>query len=178
AAGAVYPELILRRNLVMSGCDGLDRPSAPSVALSRGGTALLTAPFLPQPPSRTQKAWGIAASAILATFSHEPLGVLSAGGDRERKKQLLRDWWDISNRDDLLGALAWIEQGGHRSLFSELGARASKASAEELKDVESRLSSEDANGVRVARRYYEKLGTQSITGWDYARNISLCRWGV
>lgn len=49
---------------------------------------------------------------------------------------------------------------------------------DDLKKVVSRLDSEDTNSVVVARRYYEKLGSQSITGWDFARYINLCRWGV
>lgn len=159
-------------------CDGLDRPNAPNRAVIPGGTVLFTAPFPSQTPSPVQRSWAIAATAILATFNHEPLGTLSAGGDRQRQKQLLRDWWGISDRDDLLDALAWIDQGGHRKFFSELGAGVSKTSPEALKNVVSGLGSDEANSLRVAQQYYEKFGTQSITGWDYGRYISLCRWGV
>ena len=157
-------------------CDGLDRENAPSTAASGIGTA----PSFPSasPPSRAQKSWAIAASAILATFNREPLGTLSSGGDPQRTKKLLRDWWGISSRDELLGALSWIEQGGHRQLFSALGARTAAASPEELKAALSHFNAENANSVRVAHRYYGKYSNQSITGWDYGRYINLCRWAV
>jgi len=159
-------------------CDGLDRENAPSTAASGIGPGLVTPSVDSQPASRAQKSWAIAASAILATFNREPLGTLSSGGDAQRTKKLLRDWWGISSRDELLGALSWIEQGGHRQLFSSLGARTATATPEELKEALSHLNSENANSVRVAHRYYEKFGARSITGWDYARYINLCRWGV
>lgn len=159
-------------------CDGLDRENAPSTAASGGGAGAATPFAASHTPSWAQKEWALAASAILATFNREPLGTLSSGGDPQRTKRLIRDSWGVANRDDLLGALSWIEQGGHRQIFSELGARTEKASPEQLKDALSRLDSEKANSVRVAHRYYEKFGMQSITAWDYARYINLCRWGV
>ena len=158
-------------------CEGLDRQNAPSTAASGAG-ALSTSPALSHPPSREQKAWAIAASAILATHNHEPLTVLPSGGNPQGTRKLLRDWWGISSRDELLSALSWIEQGGHRQLFTALGERTAKASPEQLKEALTHLDAEKANSVRVAHRYYEKFGTQSITGWDYARYINLCRWGI
>jgi Protein of unknown function (DUF1266) len=163
-------------------CDGLERQNAPSTAASAGGGATQAWNSGSQTPSRAQKAWAIAASAILAGFNREPTNTLAAGGLTEEQKirtrRLLEEWWGIGNRDDLFGALSWIEQGGHRQVFSALGARASQLGPEDLKKVVGRLNSEDANSVLVARRYYEKLGGQSITGWDFGRYINLCRWGV
>jgi ankyrin repeat protein len=162
-------------------CDELDRQNVPSAATSGGG-ALSSARdeevSANQPRSRTQERWALAASAILATFNQEPLNSLSSGGSALETKLLLQNWWSISNRDDLLQALDWIDQGGHRRMFATLGARTSNLSPDELSKAVSKLSSEDANSVLVAHRYYEKYAAQSITGWDYARYINLCRWGV
>jgi len=37
---------------------------------------------------------------------------------------------------------------------------------------------EDAvQGLTIARTYYAALGKKSLLGWDYARYVSLCRWG-
>lgn len=159
-------------------CDELERVNAPSTAAAGGGPAVSAPSLASRPVSRAQKAWAIAASAILATFNREPLGTLSSGGDPQASKRLLRNAWGISSHNDLVGALAWIEQGGHRQLFTALGARSSSATPQALKEVESRLNSEDANSLRVAHAYYQKFGAQSITAWDYARYINLCRWGV
>ena len=92
-------------------------------------------------------------------------------------RQTLAVWWGIRGREDLLAALTWIEQGGHRQQFSSVGEHVSKLSLEESKRLVSSLNAEDANSVVIARRYYQALGQKGITGWDYSRYINLCRWG-
>lgn len=162
-------------------CEELDRQNAPSTAVSGFGT-LSSVPadqVLPsQPPSHAQERWALAASAILSTYNHESLERISSGGSVIGTRSLLQNSWDVSNHDELLKALEWIDEGGHRQMFSALGARTSNLSPEDLTRAVSHLSSEDANSVMVAHRYYEKYSAQSITAWDYARYINLCRWGV
>ncbi len=162
-------------------CDGLDRQNVPSTAASGTG-ALSTVPFdaasSNQPRSRAQERWALAASAILSTYNQEPLDTLSAGGSVLGAKRLLHDSWGISNHDDLLKTLDWIDQGGHRQLFSAIGARTSNLSTDELARAVSHLDPENANSVMVAHRYYDRYSAQSISAWDYARYINVCRWGV
>jgi len=159
-------------------CDGLERQNAPSTAASGPGGVAVNASSVNDHPSREQQRWAIAASAILSGANHENLNTLSSGGSALSTRRLLEDSWGISDRDSFLKALEWIEQGGHRQLFNALGERSSRASAEELSAVLSKLNSEDANSLTMAHRYYEKFGSQSITAWDYGRYINLCRWGV
>lgn len=163
-------------------CDGLDRQNAPSTAAAGPGTAF-SAPVYQSSsdngtPSRTQKQWAIAASAILSVFNHERLDTLSSDDSVIRVRALLQNSWSISNHDELLQTLAWIDQGGHRKMFSTLGARSANLSQEQLSNVIRHLNSEDANSLMVAHRYYAKYSTQSITAWDYARYINVCRWSV
>jgi ankyrin repeat protein len=162
-------------------CNQLDREKIPSTAAT--GTGAL--PGFPvgsavanQSPSRAQQNWALAASAIVATHNHEPLDTLSSGGTVLGTKRMLQDWWGISNRDQLLQSLEWIDQGGHRQLFSALGARTASLSPEDLSRLVSQLDPEDANSLTIAHRYYGKYSTQSITAWDYGRYINVCRWGV
>jgi ankyrin repeat protein len=162
-------------------CNELDRQNLPSAATSGGGdlsSAHVDGVVANQPRSRDQEHWALAATAILATFNREPLNSLSSGGSTLSTKLTLQNWWGISNRDDLLRTLDWIDQGGHRQMFSTLGARTSNLSPDELSKAIGKLSPEDANSILVAHRYNEKYAAQSITGWDYARYINLCRWGV
>ena len=162
-------------------CEGLDRQNVPGTAAS--GTGMLSSvPFDPassnQPRSRAQERWALAASAILSTYNHEPLDTLSSRDSVVEARRLLQNSWDISNREDLLKTLDWIDQGGHRQLFNALGSRAANLSPDELAKAASRLGAEDANSVMVAHQYYEKYSTQSIAAWDYARYINVCRWSV
>jgi ankyrin repeat protein len=162
-------------------CNGLDRQNDSSAAPAGSGAALSAPVYqssINATPSRAQKNWAIAATAMLAIINHEGVDTLSSGGSVIGVRSLLQNSWDISNRDQLLNTLGWIDQGGHRQLFSALGARTVNLSPDELRAAVSQLSSEDANSVMVAHRYYEKYTAQSLAGWDYARYISLCRWGV
>ena len=162
-------------------CEELDRQNAPSTAVSGAGV-LSSVPFDPATSnharSRAQERWALAASAILATFNREPLETISSGGSVLETRRMIQEWWGISNREGLLEKLDGLDQGGHRQLFSALGARTANLTPEELKKVVSHLDSESANSVMVAHRYYAKFGAQSITAWDYARYINVCRWGV
>jgi len=162
-------------------CDGLERQKAANTAAAGPGAALPGPAYQSSGngmPSRAQKEWALAASAILSTFNHERLDTLSTNDSALGVRNMLQNWWSIGNRDEFLQALEWIDAGGHRQVFSELGARTADLSPEELSKAVSSLNAEDANSVMVAHRYYKQYGAQSITAWDYARYINLCRWGV
>jgi hypothetical protein len=71
-----------------------------------------------------------------------------------------------------------LDQGGLRQSFAAIGQRVSELGEEEFQGVLASVRDKDAaHGVTMARRYYRRLGAKSLVGWDYARYISLCRWG-
>ncbi len=168
-------------------CEGLVRETPINTASQApSGAAFLansptTRPPGSQPITRAQKSWGLAASAMLTEFNHGEHDTLAGfpmtPAMRRSIARLLADSWGIQNRDDLLSALAWIDQRGHRAEFSFLGEKGSQLQPEQLKTVLAHLDSEDANSLLVARRYYQKLGAKGITGWDYERYINVCRLG-
>lgn len=162
-------------------CDGLDRQNDSSAAGVIPGEALPAQDYqasMAGTPSRGQKNWAIAATAMLATINHESIDTLSTGDSLVGVRRLLQNAWGVSSRDDLLQALDELDKGGQRELFSALGARTANLTPDQLKAAIRQLSPENANTVMMAHRYYPKYATQSITGFDYIRYISLCRWGV
>jgi Protein of unknown function (DUF1266) len=163
-------------------CSALSRQGAPSTAATGVGRVLPTLSFSAQassqPPTRAQKAWAIAAAAILSTYNRESTSGMSSGLGRVETRRILADGWNVHSHDDLTGAFAWLDQGGNRVEFSDVGARAESLSPEKLKEAVSHLNAVDASSVRVAYANYERFGTKSISAWDYARYINLCRWGV
>lgn len=166
-------------NLGFVRCDRLNRRVLVPTALAPAKGALASVAHSATPASlRAQRDWAIATTALLATFNHEGVSTLSSGGSVIGVRRLLQDSWDVSSRDELLRTLEWIDQSGHRQLFSELGARAANLSPDQLQAVLHQMNAQDANSILVARRYYSKYSAQSLTGWDYMRYISLCRWGV
>jgi hypothetical protein len=131
--------------------------------------------------TRAQKAWGLAASAILTEFNRQQHDTLAGWTITEEHKlhsrHSMETWWNIRSREDLLNTFTWLDDGGHRQEFSALGERVSQLEPEEFNKLLTHLDAEKANSLLIARRYYQKLGEQSLVGWDYARYISLCRWG-
>lgn len=129
------------------------------------------------PPTREQEAWALAASAIAATANREGTRTLAADTPA-RAREILAVGWKVRTRDDLFNALNELEEGQEREMFSKMGERTSAMSEAEFEKVARRLNPLQANGLRVAREYYPRYQGQSLLGWDYARYINVCRWGV
>lgn len=155
-------------------CQGLAIQTTGGTAAAVGASSTGAAGML---PTVEQKEWALAASDMIATFNHESLNTL-AEGTPASARHILDYWWSIRSRDDLFNVLSWLESGGERQEFSVLGARATTLSDADLKKVLSRMGSEGANAVMLARKYYPRYQNQSVAGFDYARYINLCRWGV
>lgn len=121
-----------------------------------------------------QKGWALATSALLTERnqeSHDMLGgVQGTTAEVGRAKSTLRQWWGVRNRNDLLRTLVWLETDGHRRRFEHVGANPPA-------QMESADDPEAVHAIRVARANYARLGKKSLLGWDYARFVSLCRWG-
>jgi hypothetical protein len=111
---------------------------------------------------------------------------LLAGGEINWKnigktKKLIKRWWGITSRADLFSDLLWLNEEGHRKRFDVVGLGSIAISDDEYKEFLETYNDEDEEemlqGVKIARRYYSELGGRGISGWDYARFVSLCRWG-
>jgi hypothetical protein len=134
------------------------------------------------PEIASAKSWALATTAILTERNHQRHDSLGGADLSEANvthwKKILADWWDVNDRQGLLTALAWIEKEGHRKKFDKLGMIVAPLSDGQIEILNQSNRDEEAkNRVVIARHYFEKVGKKSILGWDYARFISLCRWG-
>lgn len=150
------------------------------------------APLSPEPAKRpgevpeevglTPRSWALAASAIPTERNgqrHDLLGGTERTEANVKKwKQVMRDW-GIKTRADLFMVLKWLDEGGHRQDFEQLGEFSRSLSPAHHKELRRKLQSNAAGLYQLAMvdRHYEKLGKKSLLGWDYARYIALCRWG-
>lgn len=150
------------------------RPSADPRPSSDPGNGSLT---------DAQKTWALATSAVLTERNRQRHELL--GGDertekniRERKRTLSQ-WWDINSRADLFAVLKWLEEGGHRQHFEELGAFVESLSPEQYRQLKLKtsLNPEAAHQLAVVEKYHRELGKKSLMGWDYGRYVWLCRSG-
>lgn len=153
-------------------------PAAPEPASAAQASAAAPAPL-----TGTQKAWALAASALLTESNMGHHNTLAESdltpGQIRAEKQSLSQQWGIEDRTSLLLALSALDQAGHRSAFATIGQRVSGLSEQDLQAVLAsvRGDKDATHGVTVARKYYQRLGDKSLVGWDYSRYISLCRWG-
>jgi len=127
--------------------------------------------------------WALGCSAVLTERNHHRHDLL-AGGEINWKnigktKKLIDDWWGITNREDLLSDLLRLSGGGHRERFDIVGVYIVGISDDEYKELLEtyRDDEEMIQEMEVARKHYGELQGRGISGWDYARFISLCRWG-
>jgi hypothetical protein len=137
----------------------------------------------PQSLDRSQKEWALAVSALLTEqnggrhdlLEEYPRTKASVADTR----RLLKEWWGVRRRADLLGTLRWLEEGGHRKAFERLGASVAGLPPREWEALLAgkRDDPDERHQLAMARTYYPKLGAKSLLGWDYARYVSLCRWG-
>src|SRR5262249_40887862 len=129
-----------------------------------------------------QKAWALATSAMLFQRnmeSHELLaGAPHTDWHIEQKRELLKEWWGVQTRDDLLSTLRWLEQSGHRAEFESLGKIIDRLPSWLVDCLAARvLPAELRHRVAVIRQHRQRLGERSLLGWDFSRYVALCRWG-
>lgn len=131
-----------------------------------------------------KKAWALGASAVLTErnhYHHDYLGYYPALTEMriEGMKEVLDRWWGINSREDLFKDLVWIDNGGHRKRFEKVGAYVESLSEDEyqqlLEDFDN--DKEKLQEIKIAKKYYARLGDKGLLGWDYSRDICLCRWG-
>jgi Protein of unknown function (DUF1266) len=134
-------------------------------------------------PTAQQRAWALAAAALLTEQNgdrHDILaGVELSPGHVERVKRILRDWWGVTDRGGLLASLRWLEESGHRAPFASLGARLAALNPAERRTLQVQRQQDFRlnQKVGVVEMHYERLGAKGLRGWDFARFLSLCRWG-
>lgn len=133
--------------------------------------------------SGSPKAWALGTIALLSERNndrHDTLSGKESIGEKEiiKAKQLLRDWWDIDDRNSLLKALVRLDESGDRRRFEKIKAFVSLYTEEQIEELLSnRYSQEDAQEINFVINDYEGLDTKSLFGWDYGRYIFLCRMG-
>ena len=136
-----------------------------------------------QAAATRSKGWALSCSAVLTERNHHRHDLL-AGGEMNWKnigktKKLIDDTWGITTRADLFSDLQWLNGAGDRERFEIVGVGATGIGDEEYKEFVETYNDDQKmiQKMEIARKYYDELQGRGISGWDYARFISLCRWG-
>jgi hypothetical protein len=137
---------------------------------------------VPAPPN-SPHAWALATTAIMFEINesrHDLLGgAVTLPENVQWGKQLLSEWWGVSDRQELLSTLSWLQLEGHRAEFEELGRQVDAMTEQQFSAAVAAAAAdpEELNSLQVVRRYHRALGESGILGWDLVRYIALCRWG-
>ncbi len=135
-------------------------------------------------PTEEQKLWALAAAGVLAEVNRHRHDMLAGSEPTPEQfdlaKQSLSRWWGIECREDLFRSLKWIEEGGHRQHFEEMGSylpTIARTEEQYNKMIAQIDDPELKNAWNVVLRNWHYLGKKSLLGWDYSRYIYLCRRG-
>jgi hypothetical protein len=157
-------------------------PASATVSLDLAATRRATLSSIPVTP-KSPHAWALATTAIIFEVNrhrHDLLsGIVATPDGEEIGKHVLSQWWGISNHDELLGMLGWLQFEGHRADFDQLGRRVDALSEREFRSIEAAADGnpQAANQLDIARKNHRALGQKGILAWDLVRYIALCRWG-
>jgi uncharacterized protein DUF1266 len=136
-----------------------------------------------KPVPRDPKAWALATTALLAYYNRDRVDQLSpnvrSAANVTETRRILREWWRVDSRSDLLQSLEFLERGGHRLEFQKLGESLTAMTDGEY---QAALSAERSQPYRVrlmklTREHFRIHRGHSLVAWDYGRYIMLCRWG-
>jgi hypothetical protein len=134
-------------------------------------------------PTQDQKLWALATCGILTESNqerHDLLGGCERTPDEIRAWQNgLAKWWGVTNREDLLKSLKWIEGGGHRREFDQMARDLSAVTSARLTSIRAQFATNPSisNKIEVVLKYKDDFGRKGIAAWDFDRYVALCGWG-
>lgn len=106
-------------------------------------------------------------------------GVAANEENAEVEKELLKEWWDVTDRATADETLDWILTEGHRTQFAEDMANIEAAGIGSAKDRTAfmlenyQVDEEQAKYYADMYGLYEQYGATAIDGWDYCRALNL-----
>lgn len=111
-------------------------------------------------------------------------GMEASAQNQALVRQLLEEWWDVTDRESADETLLWILTEGHRVNFAEdmqyleqegMGEVPAEGRADWLMEHFENLDFTPDEAQHYADNYalYEEHGADAIAGWDYCRALNL-----
>lgn len=133
-------------------------------------------------PTDKQKQWAMATTAIRTEMNARSHDILGEQTDAEKGgKSILSEWWGVNSRHDLLDTLDSLECGGHRRAYDEWLTHLEQLPPEERGKARRFAALQGgtiSNRMAIVAATRKKLTRTGLAGWDFARYIAVCRWGV
>jgi len=108
-------------------------------------------------------------------------GMEPTPSNEELEKQLLDEWWGVTDRASADETLDWILAEGHRAEFADNMTYLEEDGFGELSEEERvpyllqyyEMDEDEANFYTNCYTMYEQYGIDAITGWDCCRAMNL-----
>ncbi len=123
----------------------------------------------------------LACTAILFTQNRQGCSSLAGAEPSEslksEQKDLLVQWWDVHDRNQLLDTLKHQLCVGHNSRWQRMqkGLEANRA-LDSFKGGWN-LPQDFEAAIQLLKKYGRQFGNRGLLAWDHCRYVALCRWG-
>lgn len=137
--------------------------------------ALFIKPRLPK--LNIQQRFALALGANLAQQNLQPFDVLHTSFPVSLMRQMMVEWWDIHNANDLKQILLWLKEEGHRKSFESILEELNKVKPEDLPNFLNALSIDEKPLYEFVLIHQSHAKNGSLLAWDLCRYINNCRAG-
>lgn len=133
--------------------------------------------------SMKQKQWLLGLPAIIMEVNRSSHKTLETEPFSDKAtlnyKHILKKWWRINDRNELLESIKKLEKHGHNETYLKLCDILKNSPEEELKSIIQKynLSDKEANYYIFLKNNYTVAVAVNIVSWDLGRAASLIRWG-
>lgn len=115
------------------------------------------------PQASPVQQWALAAGGPLAKMNMDTFVTLRNARSRGTVRHGLREWWDVSNRQEALQQLEWLEVEGHRTAFKKMLAVARSRQSIGQPALQDLLLN-------------QTFACDDLVAWDMGRLINVCRF--
>lgn len=125
----------------------------------------------------------LAYGAPILVFNRDYIDSLESVTDTDTLKEMLEEWWEVSDHDSAMETVAWLFNEGHHSdgdpAIAEIKGRGLDAITDSEKEDEDNKIGDAYN---VAIQFVEEEGKplselpDTISGWDLVRAVNIARW--
>lgn len=138
-------------------------------------------PYVYHPPTQEQKNYALALGAILSQYNNENISTLKSNLLPAGLRQMMSEWWGITNRQSALETLDWLKREGHRTEYNsvyDVLVVGGVTTCAALPDADQSLCRDsDIKAVHdIAKQVHDQAGDKTLIAWDFGRLIDVTRW--
>jgi hypothetical protein len=126
----------------------------------------------PDQPLSPAHAWALSVGAIYTQRGGANPKILGGGYSAEERQSMLKEGWNISDKESLLQELDDLRDRGHHSLYQDEGAKLAEMSDDQFNQYLAAHSDKTAE-IKAMRASYLKWKEKSGWAWDICRSGNL-----